>query len=194
MKTISSNVLLSSELLSAEDSFGLSIELNQRLQMTTSEIMELDLPARNRVEALLQNEFLKGDQLRELACDFAEHTLQVFEWYCTSDLRPRNFVESARLYYAGKISKERLKDAFIQTWNSIESFNEGRYKAAFASGLAASLLYSGEADKIARDVALWSQNAVHLKKWESRRTNLEPMTGKEREAIWQLKRIVKKLL
>lgn len=184
---------MSSELLSAEDSFSLSIELNQRLQLTASEIIELDLPARNRVEALLRKEFLKEDQLRELACGFAEHTLQVFEWYCPSDIRPRNFVKIARLYYAGKIGKERLKDAFIETWNSIEMFKEGRYKAAFASGLAASLLYSGEASKMARDVALWSQNAVHLKKWESRRSNFEPMTGRERESVWQLKRIVDKL-
>jgi hypothetical protein len=194
IKTISSNVLLSSELLSAEDSFSLSTELRQRLKLTASEIIELDLPARNRVEALLQKEFLKEDQLRELACDFAEHTLQVFEWYCPGDPRPRNFVEIARLYYARTIGKVRLKDAFIETWNSIEEFDEGKYKGAFASGLAASLLYSGEAAKMARDVALWSQNAVHLKKWESRRSNFEPMTGKEREAIWQLKGIVKKFL
>lgn len=194
MKTISSNVLLSSKLLSAEDSFSLSIELEQRPQLTASEIIELDLPARNRVEALLQEEFLEEAQLRELACDFAEHTLHVFEWYCPGDTRPRKLVESARLYYAGRINRERLKDAFLETWNSIERFNEGRYKGAFASGLAVSLLYAGEAGKMARDVALWSQNAVHLKKWESRRSNFEPMTGREREAIWQLKQIVKKLL
>ena len=192
-KTIPSDVLLSSELLSAEDSFSLSIELNQRLQLTASEIIELDLPARNRVDALLQKEFLKEEQLRELACDFAEHTLRVFEWYYPSDLRPRNFVESARLHYAGKIDRERLKKSFIETWNSIEGFNEGRYKAAFASGLAVSLLYSGEAGKMAQGVALWSQNAVHLKKWEDRRSNFEPMTGRERESVWQLKHIAKKL-
>jgi hypothetical protein len=193
VKTISSNVILSSDLLSAEDSFSLSIELKQRLQLAASEIIELDLPARNRVEALLQKDFLKENQLRELACDFAEHTLQVFELYCPDDSRPRNFVKMARLYYAGKLSKESLKDAFTDTWNSIETFSEGKYRGAFASGLAASLLYSGEPGKMARDVALWSQNAVHRKEWESRRSNFEPMTGREREAAWQLEHIVKKL-
>jgi len=146
------------------------------------------------VEALLRKEFLQEEQLRELACGFAEHTLQVFEWYCPDDIRPRNFVKIARLYYAGKIGKERLKNAFIETWNSIERFKEGRYKAAFASGLASSLLYSGEAGKMARNVALWSQNAVHLKKWENRRSNFEPMIGRERESVWQLKCIVEKLV
>jgi len=120
--------------------------------------------------------------------------LQVFERYCPDDTHPRNFVRIARLYYAGKIGNERLKDAFIETWNSIERFKEGRYKAAFASGLAASLLYSGEASKMARDVALWSQNAVHLRKWENRRSNFVPIIGRERESVWQLKRIVEKLV
>jgi hypothetical protein len=86
-----------------------------------------------------------------------------------------------------------LEVAFKMTWNSIEKFNEGRYRAAFASGLAALLLHSGEVGKMARDVALWSQNAVHLKEWESRRSNFEPMIEREREAVWQLKHIVEKL-
>ena len=193
VKTITSNVLLSSELLSAEDSFSLFIELDERLQLTASEIIELDLPARNRVEALLQKEFLEADQLRELACVFAEHTLQVFECYCPDEPRPRKFVEFARLYYAGKVSKEKLKSAFIDTWRAIERFNEGKRKGAFASGLAASLLYSGESDKMARDVALWAQNASHRKQWEFRESDFEPMFGREREAVWQLQRIVEKL-
>jgi hypothetical protein len=137
---------------------------------------------------------LEEEQLLELACDFAEHTLRIFEWCCPSDTRPRNFVRIARSYYAGKIGKEKLRNSFIETWNSIEQFNEGKYKAAFASGLTASLLYSGEADKIARDVALWSQNAAHLKKRENRRSNFEPMVGRETEAVWQLKRIASKLI
>jgi hypothetical protein len=32
-----------------------------------------------------------------------------------------------------------------------------------------------------------------LKKRESRRSNFEPMVGREREAVWQLKHIAKKL-
>lgn len=194
MGTLTSTVILSSELLSTEDSFALSIELKKHHKLTVSEIIELDLPARNRVEALLRKEFLKENQLLELAYTFVEHTLHIFEWYCPGDPRPRNFVKIARLYYSGNTSKERLHHAFIETWNSIERFNEGKYKAAFASGLAASLLYSGEADKVARDIALWSQNAVHLKEWEHRKSNFELMTGRQREAIWQLKQIVEKLI
>lgn len=193
LKTISSNLLLSSELLSAEDSFHLSIELKQRLQLTASEIIELDLPARNRIEALLQKEFLHEAQLREFACDFAEHTLPVFEWYCPNDSRPRRFVETARLYHAGQTSNEKLQAGFTETWHAIEQLNEGRSKGAYASGLAVSLLYSGKADNMARDVALWAQHAAHRMAWESRESDFEPMIESEREAVWQLKRIVEKL-
>lgn len=185
---------LSSELLSAEDSYHLSIELTERLQLTAFEIIGLDLPARNRVEALLQKEFLKEEELQELACDFAEHTLQVFEWSCPDDPRPRRCVEIARLHYAGRASKERLKSAFIETWRAIEVFTGRVYKSAFASGLAASLLYSSDADKMARDIALWAQNAAHRKAWEIRKGDFELMISREREAVWQLKRIIRKLV
>jgi hypothetical protein len=191
VKTISSDVLLSSELLSAEDSFSLSIELEQRLQLTAPEIIELALPARNRVEALLQKEFLEEEQLRELACDFAERTLHVFEWYCPHDLRPRKFVEIARDYYVGKASKEKLKAAFVETWRAIEGFTGRPYKGVFASGLAISLLYPHEADKMAQKVALWAQNAMNRKEWENRSSNFDLIVGGEREAIWQLARIIR---
>lgn len=193
VKTISSSILLSSELLSAEDSFGLSIQLKQRIQLTASEIIELDLPARNRVEALLQEEFLEEKQLQELACSFADHTLKIFEACLSNEHGPRRMVDIARLYYAGGASEEELKAAFIDTWRAIEGFNNENCNALFAAGLAVSLLNSDEADKMARGVAVWAQNAAHLREWESRRSNFEAINAREREAAWQLKRIVSKL-
>jgi hypothetical protein len=190
---ISSNVLLASRLLCAEDSHALSIELNDHSQLTASEIIGLDLPARNRVEALLQQDFLTEHNFQELACNFAEHTLHVFESYCPDDQRPGKLIETARLYYAGKVSKRQFKSAFLEAWRAVEGFTDATYTSAFASGLAASLLYSDEANKMARDVALWSQNAAHRKEWESRKSNFELMTKREKEAIWQLKLIAKRL-
>jgi hypothetical protein len=191
---ISSNVLLASRLLCAEDSHALSIELNYQSQLTASEIIGLDLPARNRVEALLRREFLSECHLQMLACDFAEHTLHVFESYRPDDRRPRKLVETARSYYSGNADKGQLKSAFIETWKAIERFTEAKYTSAFASGLAASLLYSDEAGKMARDVALWSQNAAHRKEWENRRSHFEPMVAREKESLWQLARIAKRLV
>jgi hypothetical protein len=192
VKPISSNVLLSSGLLSTEDYTCLSIELEE-CWLTPSQIISIDLPARNRVEALLRKEFFGECQLRELSCDFAEHTLHIFERYCPDDPRPRKVVEIARLYYSGSIGEGRLKDAFVEAWRAIERFKDNVYKAAFASGIAASLLYSGEAEKMARDVAVWAQNAAHRREWEGRKSNFQPMFGREKEAAWQLKHIATKI-
>lgn len=193
VKQISSNVLVTSRLLCTEDSQALSLELNDKGRLAASEIIGLDLPTRNRVEALLRHEFLAEYHLQELACDFAEHTLQVFESSCPNDQRPRKLVETARLYYAGEVGRADIKSAFIETWKAIERYTGAMYTSAFASGLAASLLYSDEAGKMARDVALWSQNAAHRKEWEDKRSNFKPMTAREKEAVWQLRLIAKRL-
>ena len=46
---------------------------------------------------------------------------------------------------------------------------------------------------MARDVALWAQQAAHRMAWESRESDYEPMIQREKEATWQLERIVEKL-
>jgi hypothetical protein len=46
---------------------------------------------------------------------------------------------------------------------------------------------------MARDIALLAQNASHLREWESRKSDFEPITAQEREAAWQLKHIVGRL-
>jgi hypothetical protein len=102
-------------------------------------------------------------------------------------------MEHARAYYAGEASEESLKPAFVEAWRAIEVFEGRTYMSAFTAGLAASLLYSGEADKMARDVALSSQNAAHRKEWEGRRSDFTPLFGREKEAAWQLMLIMKKL-
>lgn len=187
VKTISSDVLLSSKLLSADDSCILSIELEKRLRLTATDVIGIDLPARNRVEALLNKEFLEEIQLRELACEFAEHTLYVFESDYLGDTRLRRMVDVAKLYYTDGANHEQLQAAFVEAWHAIKRFTCDVYQSAFASGLAATLLYEGEAETMARSVALWSQNAVHRREWEQRKSDFKPILGREKEATWQLK-------
>lgn len=190
--TISSNVLLSSRLLSAEDSHPLSVELEERLQLTSSEIVSLDLPARNRVEALLRNEFLAEHQLRELACEFAEHTLHIYGEHSPKNRHPHQCIEAARQYLAGA-NIDRLQAAIKEAIPVIWRLEGTRFVGAFTAGLAATLLDYPEAAELARIVALHTQRAAHRKEWESRKSNLEPMVVREKEATWQLAYIVEKL-
>ncbi len=50
-------------------------------------------------------------QLRELACDFAEHVLHLWETRYPDDLRPRQAIEVARRYARGEAMREELDDA-----------------------------------------------------------------------------------
>lgn len=189
VNTISSNVLLSSELLSDEDSYGLFIELGERLQLTHSEIISIDLPARNRVEALLQNEFLEEKQLRGLACDFAEHTLHVFEEHAPRDRRLHKCIEAARLYLGSANLKElqvAIKEAIPAVWQ----FAKTEFIGAFVAGMAVTFLDYQDASEMARQVARQTQRAAHREEWESRNSDLKLMIGREKEATWQLTRIV----
>jgi hypothetical protein len=188
VKTISVDVLLSSELLSIEESDSLRLQLEGRLRLTASEVIELDLPAKNRVEALLRSELLDDKQLRELACDFAEHTLHVFEEHAPRERRPLKCIEAARLFLAGE-SFENLKAAIKEAIPAVWQLHRTKFMSAFTAGLAVTFLDYQDAAEMALPVALHAQRAAHYKEWETRKSGLELMIGREKEATWQLIRI-----
>lgn len=188
VKTISVDVLLSSELLSVEESNSLRLQLEGRRQLTAADVIALDLPAKNRVEALLRGELLDDKHLRELACDFAAHTLYVFEEHTPRDRRPRNCIEAARLFLAGG-SYEELQAAIKEAIPVVWQLHGTKFTSAFMAGLAVTFLDCYDAAEMVQPVALHAQRAAHYKEWETRKSNLELMTGREKEATWQLVRI-----
>src|SRR2546421_3607510 len=109
MQTISLDVILASDLITTEESHLLIGACIERPHLSAEEIIALDLPAKNRVEALLRHEFLTEKQLRTLACDFAEHVLHVFEELVPDDLHPRACVEAGRMYADGVIGVNTLR-------------------------------------------------------------------------------------
>jgi hypothetical protein len=151
--TVSPTVLLSSRLLSVEDSTTLSIELAQCPQLTASEIIGLHLSARNHVEALLRSEFLDERQLRELAYDFAEHTLHIYEAHAPRNRHPHQCVEAAWQYLAGA-SIEGLQAAIKEAIPVVWQFQGTAFVGAFEAGLATTLLDNPDAEELARIVAL----------------------------------------
>jgi hypothetical protein len=192
-KTIQTRVIFDSELISAEESYPLLIHFNSRQQITAAEILELDLPAKNRVDALLQYEFFGARQLRDLACDFIEHTLHIFEERSTGEHRPRRCVEVARLPLKGS-EREKLQRTIEEAIPIVWQLAGTEFVGAFEAGLAATFLNYEDAAEMTRLVARHTQRAAHRKLWESRKSNLQPMTGREKEATWQLKRIVEMLI
>jgi|ERR1051325_2540083 hypothetical protein len=194
MQTIPLNVLLSSDLINNEETYLLVGAAAHRPYLSAEDIIALDLPAKNRVEALLRYEFLTEKQLRWLACDFVEHVLHVFKALALEDSHPRACVEAARLYANGVISPELLRVMLDKARPSMQRFRSTKHVGAFEVGWAV-LLFDGEdAALMAQEVAVCAQRAAHRKVWENRKNDLEPMTARETEAAWQLKQIAGELL
>jgi hypothetical protein len=194
MQTIPLDILLASDLITNEEIYPLFGAFSHRPYFSVDEIIALDLPAKNRVEALLRHEFLTEKQLRLLACDFAEHVLHVLEELAPEDFHPRACVESARLYADGVINVELLRVALDDARPSMQRFRGTEHIGAFEVGWAVLLLDSEDAGLMAQEVAVCAQRAAHRKVWENRKNDLEPMTAREAEAAWQLKRILSELL
>jgi len=193
MQSINLHIILNSDLITNEESHLLIGAFSHRPYLSAEEILALDLPAKNRVEALLRREFLTEKQLRKLACDFAEHVLHVFEELASEDFHPRACVQAARLYAEGVIDIETLEIALNEARPSMQRFRGTEHRGAFEVGWAV-LLFDGEdAALMAQEVAVCAQRAAHRKVWESRKSNLELITERETEAVWQLKRIVEQL-
>jgi|SRR5947209_10406570 len=194
MQTIPLDVLLTSDLITTEESHLLVGACTQRPYLSAEEILALDLPAKNRVEALLRHEFLREKQLRSLGCDFAEHVLPVFEELAPEDFYPRACVEAARLYTDGIIGIRLLRIALDKAKASMQRFRGTQHVGAFEVGWAV-LLFDGEdAALMTQEVAVCAQRAAHRKVWENRKSDLDLITGREMEATWQLKQIVGEFL
>ena len=55
--------------------------------------------------------------IRLLACDYAKHVLPIYEKQYPDDKRPRQAIETVRLFVNGKATKEKLaRDAWDATW------------------------------------------------------------------------------
>jgi hypothetical protein len=194
VRTISIEILLKSDLITAEESHSLIERLVHNPLITADEILDLDLPAKNRVEALLQPEFLHSGRLRELACDFAGHTLHVFEEAAPDDHRPHECLSAAFLLNAwGLGSWEGLQQTIRESRPALLRFQGKEHLRAYEACRAALLMGAEDAARMAREVAACAQAAAHGKEREDRVSNVEPMVAREKEAAWQLAQIVKML-
>ena len=194
VKTISIEVLLKSELITNEESYSLIERFVRNPQVPATEILELDLPAKNRVEALLQQEFLNEGKLRELACDFAAHTLHIFEAHAPNDYRPHECLSFAFLLNTWGIgSWEGLRNTIRDARPALWQFEGTNYVGALEACRGALLMDLEDAARMSREVAMCSQIAAHRHAWENRRSNTEPMNAREEESCWQLEQIMSKL-
>jgi hypothetical protein len=194
MKAISVEILLKSELITTEESHSLIERFVCTPHITAAEILELDLPAKNRVEALLQPEFLNELKLRELACDFAAHTLHIFEAQAPGDYRPHECLSTAFLLNTWELgSWEQLRETIKEARPAMWKLEGSRHVGAVEACRATLLMAYKDAARMAREVAICTQVAAHRNAWENRKDNTEPIVTREIEAAWQLSQIVQRL-
>jgi hypothetical protein len=79
--------------------------------------------------------------MRLLACDFAEHTLYIFEKQYPEDKRPRQSIETSRRYAEGEATQEELDAAWASArasaWESaMESARESAMESAWGAARA----------------------------------------------------------
>jgi hypothetical protein len=193
VKVISLDVLLNSELISREEADPLRVKFKGHPWFTAHEVFELDLPARNRVEALLRSEFLSERKLRDLACDYAQHTLSIFSDRVPHEQRLHRCLRIARLYAMGVAGIEKLQAAILESIPAVWQFEGTEFTSSFEAGLAVTFLDYKHTAEMVQLVARHTQRAAHLNKWERRKSWSMPMIAGELEATWQLKRIALRL-
>ena len=79
-----------------------------RERWTALDILALDQPPGDLLWVVLRTELIPERVLHELACDFAEHVLYLFERVRPEDGRPRAAIEAKRAWLRGEITDEQL--------------------------------------------------------------------------------------
>jgi hypothetical protein len=82
-----------------------------RVSLSLSEILDLDIPASDRVWAVSQ--LLPKRQRMLFSADCAESVLHIFEAERPDDMRVRGCIEAVRNFAYGRITKEKLKEAGV---------------------------------------------------------------------------------
>ncbi len=136
--------------------------LEPRLPMTVAELIaDKVIPARDKQWVLLHSNFFTDNELRLLACDFAEAVLPIFEKEYPNDNRPRNAIAVARRFANGDSSAEELAAARDAAWAAagdaaLAAAGAAARDAALAAALAAASAAARDAAWASARDAAWN--------------------------------------
>lgn len=92
-----------------------------REMLIPTDIATLAIPAEDKIWALLHTEFLSEQQMHELACQFAETALPLYEQEYPDDQRPRQAIEAKRAWLRGEIGDHELAAAWAAAGDAVEA-------------------------------------------------------------------------
>lgn len=90
-----------------------------RPELTVLDILDLDIPAEDKLWATLHSELIPEQDLHELACRFAEDVLPIYEREYPDDHRPRRAIETKRKWLKGEATDEELESARLEAWAAV---------------------------------------------------------------------------
>ena len=94
-------------------------------------------------------------EIRLLACDFAEHTLPIFEKKYPNNKQPRQTIEISRRFAEGKATQEELDTATVAVWAATWAARDAAWDAEDAAWAA-------------REAAMDARNAAEDAAWDAR--------------------------
>ena len=132
-----------------------------RERWTAIDILALDQPPGDLLWVVLRPELIHDRVLHELACDFAEHVLHLFEGMYPDDARPRAAIEAKRAWLREEVGEGQLRKAAAA--RAAAAAGEAAAEAARAARAARAAARAAGAARAAAEVA------GRRRRWRGRR-------------------------
>ncbi len=106
--------------------------------LTAIDILRLDIPAKDKLWAVLREDLVEESILHEASCQFAESVLHIFEKEYPEDDRPRKLIEAKRSWLRGDTTDDELRTAdadadavaFSAAFSAAVAFSAAAFSAA----------------------------------------------------------------
>ncbi len=149
---------------------------------------EIDKARDDPVGSLFDRLGIDKKTLSFFACDFAEHVLPIWYEYYPDDHRPREAIEAARKYVAGKIEKATLDRAMLAAWSEAE---RAAWEAVRAASTAAwEAVRAASTELAAAAGARTASRAAWAAYDYAEAHGSDPEAARAAEKRWQVCRIV----
>jgi hypothetical protein len=152
-----------------------------RPELTALDILDLDIPAEDRLWAVLRTDFFPEREIHELACVFAERAVAILERHDPDEKRPRAAIEAKRRWLHGEITDRELDVARAAAWAaSRDVARAAAWAASRDTAWAAAWASRDAAWAAAWDAMAAARDAAWDAAWDG---ELEWQVARTREAI-----------
>jgi hypothetical protein len=91
---------------------------SDKIELSALDIIALDIPTEDKFWAILRPELIPENTLHELACDYAEYSLPIWEKKYPDDKWPRLAIEAKRKWLKKEITDDELSAAESAAWSA----------------------------------------------------------------------------